>query len=459
MNSPTDAKALFRAFVACLIVVSLPIKNIAYVTPPLYLAILWLHGERRVFGRTVVLSSVILMISGIAVLWDHLAGKTVNFPGIWFGLFTYAPLFVLLSETFDRTIDEATYDRFAKVCAWFILIQSAVGLLQFVGTGNADAVCGTLGLIDGFRSSVTIIQVYFTFIVFSMILFLLPVANQVFYRVTIGVGVLICVLAQSGHQTIFFVATLLLCGLARATHIATLVRTVIAAAVVSLLVMQVYPDTYFIAREWYVKLIESSNSPKRLVCQGAMSILEEPKNLLIGTGLGQYSSRAALMSSNEYLNVSLPSFMTGKSDYYNDIMEPSIELFDEIGEGSAMSKPYMSVVSVPVELGLVLSIALLAVICRSAFSYLSLMTRDSGEVGWIGFGMLVGTIFLSLCCVVENYAEFSQAIFVPFILLVVAGSRARTALSLSESARSRSRAGAGELSRGPFGLKPRQSPR
>ena len=49
-----------------------------------------------------------------------------------------------------------------------------------------------------------------------MILFLVPVANQRrLYKVAIAAGVIVCVMAQSGHQTIFFVFTLVACGLSR----------------------------------------------------------------------------------------------------------------------------------------------------------------------------------------------------------------------------------------------------
>ncbi len=459
MNATSEAKALYHAFMACLIVASLPIKNAAYVTPALYLMILWFHGERRLFGRVVMLCSVVLMISSIAVLCDHLAGQTVNFPGLWLAMLTYAPAFVVLSETFNRPIDQATYQQFAKVCAWFILFQSVVGAFQFAGTANSDAVCGTLGLIDGFRPNVTIIQVYFTFIVFTMILFLVPVANTRLNRVAIAAGTLICVLAQSGHQTIFFVLTLVACGMMRVSHVGTFVRTLAAAAVLSLLMIEVYPDTYSVAREWYLKVTDSSNSPKRLVYQGALSILEEPKNLLIGTGLGQYCSRAALMSSNEYLNVPLPAFLTGKSDYFKDHIGPSLILFEEVGEGSAMAKPYMSMVSLPVELGLVLTLVLLAVVGRRVFLCARMMAGNSGEVGWIGFVMMVGIIFFVLCCSIENYAEFSQAVFVPFILFVVAGSRAQTALRAAESNRLANRVSVRELNRRFFGLAARPLPR
>jgi hypothetical protein len=436
MTTTTDDKALYRAFVACLIVVSLPIKNLAYVAPALYLLILWQHGERRIFYRVALLSAAMLVISFIAILWDHASGRTVNFPGPFFGLMTYAPLFVLLCETFDRTIDQPAYERFAAICAKFILIQSAVGICQFIVTSNPDAVCGTFGLLDGLRLQITIAQVYFTFTIFGMILFLVPVAQDWLIRISIAIGALTCVLAQSGHQTIFFVAALVGCGLARVANVGTLVRTAAAAGLIILLVMTFYPDSAWLAREWYGKMTDSGNSPKRLAIESAASAMAEPKVLLVGTGLGQFSSRAALISSNEYLNIKLPEIITGRSDYFDEQVWPYLLLFNEVGEGSAMAKPYMSVVSLPVELGAVLFSALFAVICLSIVRCGRIMVVSRDQLGQIGFGMTVGIIFFVLCCLIENYAEFSQAIFVPFILFIVAGSRAKTLLRDADAANS-----------------------
>ena len=42
-----------------------------------------------------------------------------------------------------------------------------------------------------------------------------------------------------------------------------------------------------------------------------------------------------------------------------------------------------------------------------------------------GLAANTGLIFFVLCCAVENYAEFPQAIFLPILLYVVAVSRAR----------------------------------
>jgi hypothetical protein len=429
MNSTADANALYRAFLACLVVASLPIKNLAYVTPALYLLIILLHGEYRLVCRVALLYAVILLTSCVAILWDHLGGRTVNLPGLWMGLVTYAPLILIVCETFDRTIDEATYHRFVNVCCWFILLQSVIGVLQFVATANGDAVCGSFGLLDGFQQSITIAQVYFTFTILAMILFLLPAANRWLPRVAIASGALICVLAQSGHQTIFFIVSLIIVGMLRMSHIGTLARTVVAAGITAVLVLVVYPDTIWLTREWFGKVTDPSSSPKRMAIDGAVAILAEPKNLTIGTGLGQYASRAALITSNEYLAVELPALLTGKSDYYTEYIQPADLLFDQIGEGSAIVKPYMTVVNLAVELGLVMTIALAFVILRATNWSARLMMRSDGQAGWIGFSMTVGILFFVLCCFIENYAEFSQAIIVPFILFVVAGSRAKTILS------------------------------
>jgi hypothetical protein len=247
------------------------------------------------------------------------------------------------------------------------------------------------------------------------------------------------VLAQSGHQTIFFVVALVLCGLSRLSHFGTLARTVMATAVMALLVLHFYPNTVWMADEWYQRVTDTSQSPKWLVFEGAASIVAEPKNLLIGTGLGQYSSRAALITSNEYLSVQLPTLITGKSDYFINHIEPSLVLFNEFGEGSAMAKPYMTVISLPVELGLVLTTALLALLCRCVFWCVRVTMGNSDQLGLIGFSMLAGILFFMFCCFVENYAEFSQAIFVPFILFIVAGSRAQTLLSAATGNRLASR--------------------
>jgi len=126
MNATTDAKACTVPS-SLLVVASLPIKNLAYVTPALYLLILWLHNECRVVGRVVILSS--------AVLSDFLHRRTVgsprrptvNFPGIWFGLVTYAPLLIVLCETFHRTTRPADVRQIRQDLRLVYLVSITIG--------------------------------------------------------------------------------------------------------------------------------------------------------------------------------------------------------------------------------------------------------------------------------------------------------------------------------------------
>ena len=55
--------------------------------------------------------------------------------------------------------------------------------------------------------------------------------------------------------------------------------------------------------------------------------------------MGQYGSRAALISSGAYLSAKLPAALTGESDYYRICIQPAIYEFLQHGEGSAMSQP------------------------------------------------------------------------------------------------------------------------
>src|SRR5262249_23888993 len=95
---------------------------------------------------------------------------------------------------------------------------------------------------------------------------------------------------------------------------------------------------------------------------------------------------------------------------------------------------------------------LLAVVGWNMFRCARITTNNTGELGWLGFVMLVGMVFFVLCCFIENYAEFCQAIFIPFILFIVAGSRARTLLQAAKNSRQARRTTAQASTKYPIGL-------
>lgn len=421
--------AFLGLFVFSLVLVSIPIKNFAYIVPPLYLVaqLFWLDTATAV--RTLLAIAFTTCISCLSLFVDSSRGQVVNLPGVLLGALTLLPLFMMITARFDHRVDEASFRLISRIVAWYVILQAIVGAVQLAASGNSDAVCGTLGLFDFLLGSITITQVYFGFLMLSMVLFLLLDYSTLLAKVGIVAGVIVSALSQSGHQSVFFAVSLLCFAVLQSRHLKMMVGVGCVLIGLLTLVLYWYPDTVDNSKQWYDKTINTPDSPKRLAVQGAKIILSDPKNLLLGTGLGQYSSRAALITSGEMLRLPLPALVTGQSDYYRNYLAPSFEVFKERGEGSAISKPYFTWLSILVEFGVLQSMAILFLaiaMVGKCITYMydsSLSKARTGMVGAIGF------VFLVLCCSVENYAEFPQAIFIPYLLFVVGLSRASRSVS------------------------------
>ena len=303
MTQNHSGAAYCRTFVVCLLLISVPIKNFAYLVPLAYLALEFFFGDARTTLRTIGLGCIVLCVSAFSLMVDVFRGYDVNLPGLAMAGLTYLPLLIIFSERFNKRIDDTTFDKILVVCAWFVIIQSTIGVLQYLASGNGDAVCGTFGLLDFRHSTITIAQVYFTFTIFGMILFLLLSPGRPLTQLAILFGLIACAVAQSGHQTIFFLASFALCGAIRFWRPKVFLTATAMVVVTSFSVIYFYPQTIDQSVAWYRKTVLSTDSPKRLATLGGVQVVDDTKNVLLGTGAGQYSSRAALITSNEYLNV------------------------------------------------------------------------------------------------------------------------------------------------------------
>ena len=418
-----EGRRFYRIFLICLIVTSIPVKNLAYVVPPLYLFLEWIAGESSA-RRTILLMCIATVASGATVLVDAVAGQAVNVPGLLLALLTYLPLFIFFGARCDRRIGEATFKRLTSLTAWFVILQSAIGAVQFALSRNGDAVSGSFGLLDFYLNSISISQVYFTFTLFGMILFLLIDPRRALVKTAIAAGLFACAVAQSGHQTVFFVFALAMVVAIQLNRVKTVLQALVLGLGVMLLVFQFYPETWTLTRQWWQKVAENPRSGKRLVVADSVQFLARPKNAILGLGMGQYTSRASLITSNEYLNRKLPDVITGKSDYYEEAIAPALVEFAESGEGSAISKPYFSALSVLTEFGLIGAAA-----CGIAFLVhlkrnLAWLRSTAPTLARLGMVSAVGLLFFLLCCGIENYIEFPQAIFLPLLLYIAAQSRA-----------------------------------
>ena len=159
--------------------------------------------------RTVFWGTLIFCVSALSITIDSMTGQMVNPPGLLFATLTYFTLVVILALRPDFSISPARWQTLRKAVSWFVIIQSVLGILQFAACGDPDAVCGTFGLLD-FRGGITIAQVYLTFNLFTMIMFLMTDTRTRLDNVAIVIGLLACLLAHSGHQTLFFMGSLVI---------------------------------------------------------------------------------------------------------------------------------------------------------------------------------------------------------------------------------------------------------
>ena len=432
--SQKSDRDFFRLFLFSVVLVSIPVKNVAYVLPPLYVVaqLVWFDTVAAV--RTILLVATVTVISCLSLFVDASRGQETNLPGVIVGIVTFMPLFMMIGERFSMEVGDALFQRISRCVAWYVICQAIVGTVQFAASGNSDAVTGTLGLLDFQLGLITIAQMYFGFLMLSMVLFLMLDSSTWLARAGIVAGLVVTALSQSGHQSIFFVGSLGLFAVLQSRRVGLMLGTGCVLTALVALVLYFYPTTLLNAEMWYDTTVNSQDSPKRLAADGARSILSDPKNLVLGTGMGQYSSRAALVTSGEFLSVSLPSVAVGQSYYFRRYLGPGLASFEERGEGSAISKPYFTCMTLVVEWGLVQSVAIAAVIWLTLARCFELMRQPCPYVARAGMLGGVAIAFFLLCCTVENYAEFPQAIFVPYLLFMVGFSWAWQAHLSGQSA-------------------------
>ena len=416
---PTD-DVWYGLFVFSLVLISIPIKNFAYVLPPLYLMAQLLRYDTSTAVRTLLLLVFAALVSCLSLFFDTMRGQGTNLAGLLVGLVTLLPLFMMAADRFQTLVDDALFRRVSRLVASFVIVQAIIGVGQLLVSGNPDAVTGTLGLLDIHTESITIVQLYFGFLMLSMVLFLLIDFDTWLAKVAIVAGLVAAAVSQSGHQTVFFVAALGIWAVIQSRRIDVLVGTGCLLATLVALVLAFYPTTASNTQQWYEKTLRNPESPKRIAVEGAASILSEPKNLILGAGIGQYSSRAALITSGEHLSRPLPPFLVGQSDYYREHLRPGLDSFNERGEGSAISKPHFSWLTVATEFGIVQLLALIMLAFVSLRRCVRLMNSPCPETARAGLLLCAGATFFLLCCTVENYLEFPQAIFVPYLLVSLA---------------------------------------
>ena len=410
------------AFIALIIIVAFPGKLLFYFSPGLLILISLFAGSFIRFWRLVGIIFGMVALSLATITFDLVDGSHANMPGLVFGVIGYLPIFILWSLSKDFRVSEGFAWSLANVGLVFILLEGAVGSVQWVITQNGDFVSGTFGLFDAVTNELTISQVNFCFTLFCMIVYCAIWIHKSRMKYGCGVALASALVASAAHQTLFFMTlmpALAITGGRRFRHL------VVSVGIIGSLFAGAFlldPQIVEHIDSWAEKVL-SPTSPKRLAVNGAVELMEG-KNLLLGVGLGQFSSRAAILSSGSGTSVNLPKMLVDTSTYYERFMRLPVFLFQQNGETSAMAMPYFSALSVITEFGLVLAALLLFKIVQTVIENIRLgaASREAWRVSCY-CNFFIG--FLFLCSFIQNYLELTQAIMIPVILYIVSKARLR----------------------------------
>jgi hypothetical protein len=408
--------AFVYAFTVCLLLMSLPIKNFGYIVPPVFFGLQLFADNIRFVKQTLLWMCLAICASTLSILFDSLSAQSINLPGLAMAVVTYFPLFIMLGSRSCFRIGAEAKRNLIAVVAWWLIVQSVIGLIQFALTRSSDAVCGTMGLLEFYTGTITITQVYFTFNLFAMTLFLFTDYRRLVTKVAIALSMLTCAVAHSGHQTMFMMAALAFVAafqmspkiLLRVGAVLALLVTLVAS------VSEIYMEEVSFWAEYTFR----EDAPRRMAMRGAEEILSSPKNMILGAGMGQFASRAALISSGEHVSAQLPPWLLGRSDYYRMHLRPAHEVYMRDGQGSAMSKPYSSALNFVVEFGLPATLLALTGLGIAFLNNQRLAKSANAHLRLLGMLSNVGIVFFVLCCFIENYLEFPQAIFLPLLLYI-----------------------------------------
>jgi hypothetical protein len=418
-----EERKLLGAFIALIVIVAFPGKLLFYISPLVLILISLFAGGFIRFWRLVGIIFGVVVMSLASIAFDVMDGGHANMPGLVFGVITYLPIFILWSLSKDFRVSEGFAWHLANACLVFILFEGAVGAAEWVIAHNADFVSGTFGLFDTVTKESTISQVNFCFTLFCMTVYCGLWIHKRRMKFGCGVAVATALVAQTAHQTLFFMALMPALAVTGGKRFRRLGASIgVVAAVVA---GAFFFDPEFVEHieDWAYKVLLNPTSPKRLSVTAALELMRG-KNLLFGVGLGQFSSRAAIMSSGGGTTVNLPKILMDTSTYYERFMKLPVFIFQQGGEGSAMAMPYFSILSVITEFGLVIAALFLFKIIQAVTENIRLGAASSEAWRLSCYcNFFIG--FLLLCSFIQNYLELTQAIMIPVLLYIVSKARLR----------------------------------
>ena len=441
MNRYTD-KYFYETFLIALILVLLPSRSLGYIVP--FVCLAWYMVRTRsgkAFKKTAFVVAIYLLIVIFYLLLYTFEGMDFLIRNAVVSFITYGSFVFILLIDGKFITKEYSYEKYARLLSFTVLIQGIVGVVQFLLVTftsrfdilPGDAVQGTIGLfalvsgVPGFGNQMFAINMVF------FLVFLTPYV--LVYRrgfVSFALGLISLMLAGVLHVFIGLIFSMLvaLFFFRRNLLLSNLGKLVLALVLASLLILPlgiIFPGIFRTA-DIFITLYQNQDSPKFEIIDRTIEDMPQryPYVYLVGLGPGQYMSRAGLMSSGQYLDRYVSFFS-------NTVSKPVQEFALSTWHGyasntnrfgnSTMHRPYFSLLSIFAEFGflclLILLIYLIVLISRTRRAYLTYRRSGHHQLAYLSFGVGLLLVFIPSISFFDNYLETTQAIF-PGLLLMKA---------------------------------------
>jgi len=429
-SASVRSQGLLGLYAMILLLASVPSKFIFYLIGPVSLLVTfvlkgywrWKHLVVYVFFGVLALTSIMLepypsLFS--LLLWPVTYG-------------TFVVLFAFLVFPIRVFPSESTMQRAAQIATYWIGVQGIVGVVQYLLSGNTDAVAGTVGLLD-LRGNITINQVYFGFAVLSLVPAVWFAPYRLRYRwASLAVSLIAVAFSQSGHGTVAFVMAFTFVYLASDVRPRALAMAGVVIVLLGSATLVVYPNIVTVSKIW-LKRSMNPDSPKALMVKELWSgYATDAKLLFLGSGPGQYVSRAALIGSGL-----LTHFKTELQKVPRRTEEsflPVLQHYYQIGEGSAIAKPYNSFVSLYAENGVFVATLVVIALVGVMLTNLYRANTFDEEQRYLRRYVAFYVLFLLLVSLVELYFEMPAAIAPGGWLAIMAVARSRYLLRAARGA-------------------------
>ncbi|WPP53328.1 hypothetical protein [Catalinimonas niigatensis] len=372
--------------------------------------------------------------------------QEINFlpGGAILTLITYSSFLFLLLVPSNIYSEKFDYLHYAKIIKYLILIEGSLGIFQLFVTmlmksfsfdgSMGDKVQGTISPFSFMVGTSDFGNISFaTNMVFLLLFFTPYVLTYKKGKFTLSLGLFSLICASVIHLLFALIISVFVIGFLyrRFTKLSYRALYVLVFIGIGFGVFAKLQPSNFTLIKNYAIIYAKAKSPKVTSTIDAVTILpqEYPTMMLLGFGPGQYSSRAGLIASGKYLGG-----MDNNNEYFflpNDMSSPFEKvLFPHWLEstnkglygGSAMSKPFYSILSVFTEFGLITLIIVIGLIgylvlkLRGIFLRITSGTLEKANK-FLAFSVASAILFLFFICFIENYLEISQAIF-PGLLMI-----------------------------------------